>query len=348
MHLHGISEKVKFKGLKDRAKEKIAEVAASLELTPEQLADRLVPDFGLDADGTLRIDYGPRRFTVGFDEQLKPFVADETGARRKDLPKPGAKDDPDLAPAGAARFAALKKDVRTVAADQLHRFEQAMVMQRRWSGAEFRQFIVEHPLVWHVARRLVWATFDASGAALGTMRLAEDRTLADVDDTTVTLAGDASVGVAHPVHLAGTLGAWAEVFADYEILQPFPQLARDTHTLTDAERAATDFARYHGVKVPTTKVLGLERRGWRRAAAEDGGVQPAMERPLPGGALLLAELDPGIAVGDVSMLSEQALIEVWIVGAGGTRWTRDRPHTFGELDPVTVSEIIRDLREVVQ
>ncbi|MEV4516498.1 hypothetical protein AB0K00_47055 [Dactylosporangium sp. NPDC049525] len=54
------------------------------------------------------------------------------------------------------------------------------------------------------------------------------------------------------------------------------------------------------------------------------------------------------AVGDVTMLSEQAFLEVWIVGAGETRWTRDRPHTFGELDPVTVSEIIRDLREVMQ
>jgi Domain of unknown function (DUF4132) len=242
--------------------------------------------------------------------------------------------------------------VRTVAGDQLHRFEQAMVLQRRWSGAEFRQLIVGHPLVWHVARRLVWATFDpaadGAGVPLRTVRLAEDRTLAGLDDTTVTLEDDAVVGVAHPLHLAGTLGAWAEVFADYEILQPFPQLGRDTYTLTDDERTATDFARFHGVKVPTTKVLGLERRGWRRAAAEDGGVQPAMERPLPGGALLLAEIEPGIVVGDVTEFAEQAFLEVWIVGAGGTRWTRDRPHAFGELDPVTVSEIIRDLREVVQ
>jgi hypothetical protein len=186
------------------------------------------------------------------------------------------------------------------------------------------------------------------GMPRGTMRLAEDRTLADVDDVVVTLADDAVVGVAHPLHLAGALAAWGEVFADYEILQPFPQLSRDTYALTGAERAATDLTRFHGVKVPTTKVLGLERRGWRRAAAEDAGVQPAMERALPGGGLLVAELDPGIAVGDVSALSEQALLEVWILGPGRFRWTRDRPHTFGELDPVTVSEIIRDLREVMQ
>jgi hypothetical protein len=99
LQLHGISEKAKFKGLKARAREKIAEVAAGLGLTGEQLSDRLVPDFGLDTDGGMVLDYGPRRFTVGFDEQLKPYVTGEDGKRRKALPKPGAKDDATLAPA---------------------------------------------------------------------------------------------------------------------------------------------------------------------------------------------------------------------------------------------------------
>ncbi len=109
MHLHGIAQKVKFKGLKDRANEKMAEVAAALELRPEQLADRLLPDFGLDDTGSLTLDYGPRRFVVGFDEQLKPFVADAEGKRLKALPKPGAKDDAERAPEAYRRFSGLKR-----------------------------------------------------------------------------------------------------------------------------------------------------------------------------------------------------------------------------------------------
>lgn len=98
MHLHGIAQKVKFKGLQYEAQQRIRQVAERLGLSTEQLADRLVPDFGLDADGSMVLDYGPRRFLVRFDEQLKPFVADEDGKHRKALPKPGAKDDPELAP----------------------------------------------------------------------------------------------------------------------------------------------------------------------------------------------------------------------------------------------------------
>jgi hypothetical protein len=58
-------------------------------LTAEQLADRLVLDFGLDAQGRLTLDYGPSRFVVGFDEQLKPCMVDDDAMRREDLPEPG-------------------------------------------------------------------------------------------------------------------------------------------------------------------------------------------------------------------------------------------------------------------
>nr|BFE61807.1 hypothetical protein GCM10020063_063330 [Dactylosporangium thailandense] len=354
MHLHGIAEKVKFRGLKERAQEKIAEVADALGLSPEQLADRLVPDFGLDPDGTLVLDYGPRRFVVGFDEQLKPYVADEDGKRRKDLPKPGAKDDPQLAPAAAARFAGLKKDVRTVAADQIRRFERAMVLRRRWTPAEFQQFIVEHPLVWHVARRLVWAAYgaaepgEAGGAVLVSLRVAEDRTLAGPGDEPAAIPDGAVIGVAHPLDLGADLAAWGEVFADYEILQPFEQLSRDTQALTEEERQATQLRRQEGLKVPTTTVLGLERRGWRRAAPQDAGVQPAMERDLPGGATLMLDLDPGIIVGLVTEFENQTLGTAYILTEGSASWDRRRGLPFGALDAVTASEILRDLREVTQ
>ncbi|WP_432988605.1 DUF4132 domain-containing protein [Dactylosporangium sp. CA-233914] len=348
MHLHGIAETVKFRGLKERAQEKIGEVADALGLSPEQLADRLVPDFGLEADGTLALDYGPRRFVVGFDEQLKPYVADEDGKRRKDLPKPGAKDDPRLAPAAAARFAALKKDVRTVATDQLRRFECAMVWQRRWSAEEFRRFIVEHPLVWHVARRLVWAAYDDSGAVLVSLRVAEDRSLAGVDDEPAAIPGGALVGVAHPLQLGADVDAWSEVFADYEILQPFEQLSRGTHALTAEERAARELKRHWGVKVPATKVLGLERRGWRRASPQDAGIQPAMERELPSGATLMLDLDPGIVVGDVTVFGDQSLGTAHVLPEDGHSWNRRNALPLGTVDPVTMSEILRDLQEVVQ
>jgi hypothetical protein len=220
-HLDGIAQRAKYKDLRKRGDEKFVEVADALGVTPEQLRDRLVPGFGLDATGGLVLDYGPRRFRVGFDEHLRPHVADEDGTPRKSLPKPGAKDDRELATAAHKRFTTLKKDVGTVVGDQIRRLEAAMVARRRWTVPEFRRLFVEHPLLWHIARRLVWLAEDDSGTT--PFRVAEDRTIAGPDDDALTLRDGARIGLAHPLDLGGALGAWTRVLADYELMQPFPQ-----------------------------------------------------------------------------------------------------------------------------
>ncbi|WP_433791012.1 DUF4132 domain-containing protein [Actinoplanes sp. CA-252034] len=343
MYLHGIAQEVKFRALKERAGEKIAELAAELGLTTEELADRLVPDLGLDAAGSLVLDYGRRTFTVGFDEQLKPFVADATGKRLKALPKPGAQDDPVLAPEAYQRFTALKKDVRAIATDQVRRLEQAMVGRRRWTGAAFRQFLAGHPLLRHLVRRLVWVRFDAAGHPGAGLRPAEDGSLADVTDETVTLGDEDQVGIAHPLHLGDDLAAWAEIFADYEILQPFPQLGREVDPLT-SERAAALVGR----RAPSTTLLGLERRGWRRGSPQDAGVQGWFERDLPGGLQLVVAIDPGIAVGAIDVLGDQTVEAIFVATAGAHHWFRPgQDDRLRELDPITAAEALRDLTEVL-
>ena len=342
MHLNGIAQRIKFKALKERAREKIQEVADGLGLSPEQLADRLVPDFGLDEDGSMVLDYGPRRFVVGFDEQLKPYVLDESGKRRKDLPAPGARDDAELAPASRKRFADLKKDVRTVSRDLIGRLEAAMVAQRGWSVEEFTGLFVRHPVTWHLVRRLVWVS---DGTAF---RVAEDRTLADVEDRTLTLPDTARITIAHPLELNGTLDAWAEVFADYEILQPFPQLGRPVYALTEEERKSQRLTRFEGHTVPTGKVLGLERHGWVREDPQDAGIQGSISRAAGEGRFIVIDLDPGIAVGSPEIFPEHELSAIWIMDNpdGYRRHDEEDPLLFGALDPVMASEVVAALTEL--
>ncbi|MGW1956580.1 DUF4132 domain-containing protein [Streptomyces sp. NPDC001920] len=346
LHLHGIAQRVPFKALKVRAQEKITEVAEALGLTAEQLGDRLVPDFGLDAHGSTVIDYGTRQFTVGFDEQLRPYVRDADGKPRKALPAPGAKDDPDLAPAERKRFAALKKDVRTVAGDQVRRLEAAMVGGRSWTVQEFRELFVAHPLLWHLVRRLVWLS-EVDGEVTA-FRVAEDRTFADVDDDELTPPDAARIRVAHPLHLGEDLGAWSELFADYEILQPFPQLGRAVHTVTEEEAGSHRLTRFEGATVPVGKLLGLTKRGWERGVPQDAGVERWFSKRVDDGVYLVIDLDPGIPVGWVDGLGDQTFRAVWLDTRPDDYYERSRrfPHRFAGLDPVAASEILADLTEV--
>ncbi|MBW6439509.1 DUF4132 domain-containing protein [Actinoplanes hulinensis] len=336
-HLQRIVERSRFNGLRAAAERQVAHVAETMGLTAEQLADRLVPDLGLDGDGSLTLDYGPRRFVVGFDEELKPFVVDGAGKRLKNLPKPGARDDAERATAAYQRFTALKKEVRALAADQIRRLERAMVTGRRWPEEEFRRYYAGHPLVRHLTRRLLWGRYDGSGALIGGFRVAEDGTLADVRDDVTTIAGDETIGVVHPVHLGAALPLWSEVFTDYQIVQPFAQLGRETAALTPAEAAGCKITRFRGRRVPTGAVLGLERRGWRRERPLDGGVQIQITVSPIDGLEVVLDLDPGIAAGAVDLFPEQTLGELGY---------RGRVAALGDLDPAVVSEVLRDLESL--
>jgi hypothetical protein len=204
-------------------------------------------------------------------------------------------------------------------------------------------------LLWHVSRRLVWASFEDSGRLSSAFRVAEDRTLANADDKELKLADGATIGIPHPLHLGESLKRWSDLFADYEILQPFAQLGRDVYKLSDEEREATVLARFEGVKVETVKVLGLERFGWERGQAQDAGIQGWMFRRVPHERAVVLGLEPGIIAGAATEWKEQTLREIWLNNEPTGDWSGgpDKKLKFGALDEVTASEIVRDLRSLV-
>jgi Domain of unknown function (DUF4132) len=345
MHLNGIATHSTHKPLQRHAKEKIAAVADARGLTATELADRLVPDLGLDEQGRLVLDFGPRQFFIGFDESLKPFVKDTQGARLKDLPKPLKSDDAALADAATDRFKQMKKDAKAVASLQVVRLELAMIDRRRWSATDFKLFFLEHPLMRHLAARLLWGVY-AGGGTLQTafqtaFRVAEDWTLADAEDNTTTLSNDASVGVVHVLEMPQPMqAAFDRVFTDYKILQPFKQLGRETYTLTEVERNSSRITRFEHKVVATGSVVGLINRGWERGEAEDGWVGRVSKRVSENLEVEL-ELDPGTIVGDISHQPKQKLPGITLRKVG--TWGDDGRVTFDQLHPIIASEVLRDV-----
>jgi hypothetical protein len=347
MHLHGIAQKLKFKGLQEKAREKIDQIAEARGFTAEELADRLVPDLGLDEDGSLTLDFGERTFRVTFDETLKPAVTDDVGKRLPDLPKPKQSDDADKSKAATDTWKALKKDAKAIASGQVLRLEIAMCAQRRWTTEVFRRFLLEHPLLVHLVRHLVWGTYDDDEKLIGSFRVAEDSSFADMKDETFELPDSARVGIVHRLDLsAGEAAAWGQVLADYKVLQPFAQLSREIVSATDAERNVQQLERVVGLEVPTGKLLGLDNRGWQRGPTMDGGVVGWYEKPMPGGITASVDLDPGIYTGQISDSPKQTLGLVTLAQSGQEYWVKKQALSFGALSPIAFSELLRDLESL--
>jgi len=326
------------KPLKEAAGEQAALIALGMGLDAEGLADRLVPDFELGEEGTLDLDYGsqndgsqgsgPRQFKVGFDERLRPFVIDGRGKVRRSLPKPAEGDDPEAAAEAGKRFALLKKGLKSVATEQVKRLELAMVDGRTWSVPEFQRHLVDHALMWHLTKRLVWQCTSATGTTA--FRLAEDRTWTDADENVIAPPEDARIRISHPALLENELPAWIELFADYEVIQPFEQLMHSVSILSEAEKAAGRLTRFEGEESTTGALFGLTRRDWHPLRHPGTGWTSGLVRRLRGGGAVRVELEPGFGGGYYFDAEEvQTVKEVRLP---------DHP-----MDPVTLSAVIQTL-----
>ncbi|GAA1695519.1 hypothetical protein GCM10009830_49230 [Glycomyces endophyticus] len=336
--VHRLSRQAAFKGLKKAASAEVDRIAARLGLDQDRLLDRLVPDVELDAEGRMTLDFGPRSFSVGFDEQLRPLVVEPGGRTRRSLPKPAAGDDPEAAAAAAARFERLKRGLKSVGTEQVRRMERAMTGGRVWSRPDFERYVAGHALMRHLARRLVWQY--TTGKGWTAFRIAEDGGFADLRDDELRLPERSAVRLPHPLHLGAEAAAWAELLADYEVVQPFAQLDRRVFTLTREEAATGRVARFEGRVLPAKVLTGLARgrTRWKYTQAfsgRGGSGTYGLCRELADGGFLMLDLDPGIGFPVAAAAPEQRLRAVRFT----TEEAADAPALRG-LDPVPVSELL--------
>ncbi|GAB4207062.1 MAG: hypothetical protein OHK0013_24340 [Sandaracinaceae bacterium] len=328
-------QRSRYDDTRDKVRGILEGVAAERGISYEVLEDLLVPELGLE-NGAVSLDLGGRTLAVRLGDHLEAVLTDEEGKTLSAFPKKTKKDDDEAYEAAKKRYSELVEASEAVGKTQVLRFERALRMQRSWSVAELRAHVLPQPLVRHLARRLVWQV-------LGTgqlFRVAEDLTLADVKDEPMPFPpDDARVVIAHPLRAPGLAGfrTWIE---DYRVIQPFPQVGRETFALTDAEKAASAFTRAEGREVAYLPVLALTLgMGWKPVPPGENGID-AITCVVPGeGGPLVARLalQPGLLFGAAKGRPAQTLGALTLTTEDGTA------ARFGSIEPLAASELLRDV-----
>lgn len=292
--------------------------------------DAPVPTVGLDPDGSATFDLGKRVYRVRFNEGLAPFLVDEHDARVDTFPRARKDDDPKKYAEAKERYASLSKDSRIVARFQTALLQSMMCTQRTFTVAQWKERFVTHPLLRHLGRRVVWSQSPSDGAS--TFRIAEDGTLADAHDKAVELR-DLPVTVAHPILMdAETRTAWQTLFHDYQLLQPFPQLARDLYVRAASEIGEHDLPRAVGTRTSRGRLFQMGRRGWR--ARFDDAEMTEYYRTLPCGAVARFQVTPPVA-----MHGSGNDDEVFTITLARSSYPLER------LPPIDYSELVLDLEQ---
>ena len=343
-----ISRKFKFRQVKNAASEALSYAAEQLGITKEELEDRIVPSLGFDEKMEQVFDYGTRSFRVALTPALGLEVYDENGKRLKNLPAPGRKDEPEKAKAASDAWKLLKKQLKTVVANQTLRLEQALSAERLWEVSKWQELFVKNPVMHQFATGLIWGRYE-DGELKDTFCYMEDGSFNTVEEEEYEMPADGRIGLVHPIELEeDVLSAWKEQLADYEVIQPMEQLDRPFCRPTEEEREQTELTRFGGKLLNGLSLSGkLQNMGWYRGSVQDAGGYYTFYREDQG---LGVELEfSGCYVGDeneeVTVYGAQ-FYRAGTVKRGSYVYDTIKPehlYRLGEVSPRYFSEIVLQL-----
>jgi hypothetical protein len=228
--------------------------AVQQDISPYELEEYIVPDYGLDQQGILRVPVG---------ELTGVYSLQDSGKSALSLEKNGES----LRSAPAAHRAALKEFKKlareiddTLSASSM-RLERSFLRQHPWSFNHWKIFYLDHPLIRILTTRLIWK-FNTNGQLATGYYL--DGHIIDYKGKPVVVDADTQVTLWHPMNEpVKTVKAWRSFLLEHHIEQPFEQVNRKTYTPTRDELADGFYSSRFACQV-------LNRQKFKHVIAERG------------------------------------------------------------------------------
>ncbi len=114
-----------------------------------------MPTGGLDADGVLELPIGDRVFRVLLGADFALTLTNPAGKPIKALPADVPPADAEELAAAKKAVASLRKELKQTAEAQTTRLYEAMCATRAWTPADFATYLLRHPIVAPLCRRLL-------------------------------------------------------------------------------------------------------------------------------------------------------------------------------------------------
>ena len=318
-------------------------------LTVDELEDFAVPSYSLDAEGKTELTIGDAKAIVSLSDDGHVAViwrnADEKLVKSVPLhiKKAFGKE--------VKSVSALAKELEQAYSAQRYRLESSFVNVRSMSLAHWRQFLIDHPLLGLLGRRLIWVFSNEQGWEQSGLYCKGQFRGPDGKVTDVTPA--TKVRLWHPLSTeASEVQQWREYIFASAVRQPFRQAFREFYQITDDERQTKMYSnRFAGILMRQHQFSSLCRaRGWkyRLMGAEFDGFNVPTKLLAPW--KMHAEFYVDLPSDRKPALWESALGEKsgfginLFLGSDQVRFYRDRREIAIEDVPAIVySEIMRDV-----
>lgn len=345
--LLAIGTRFRTRSIQDEANRLAQALAERQGWTVSELADRTIPTAGMDDDGILSLDYGPRQFTARLNEELEFVLSDPDGKTLKSLPDPRKDDDATKAAEAKKSFAAAKKELKSVVTMQRERLYEAMCTQRTWTFEDWNTYLNRHPVVRHHCQRLVWGV-QRGGKLAVLFRPLPDGSLTDAADDPVTVQPEDMVSLAHECHLTPDQSAqWRQHLKDYEIEPLFEQFGRQQFELSPESRDRTEVEDFRGHVLEAFKFRGRAiKLGYTRGQAQDAGWFYEYTKRFPTLGIEAIIEFTGNSLPEENRMVAVAALHFDRIGPDAPDAFAERRVPVGDVPPVLLSECWNDVRQI--
>ncbi len=320
----------------------LSAIAAAQGVSPDELEELSVPTFDLNEMGSRHEQVGDTIATITImgTQKVQLTWIDRDGKAQATIPTHVKRDHP----SEVSKLKATVQDMTQALSVQRTRLEGLFLRDVEWTLPRWRECYVDHPLLGHMSRRLIWQF--SHGITVAEASYA-DGDLLDVDDQPLDwLSNACTVRLWHPIGSSATdVERWRLWLERHKVTQPFKQAHREVYRLTDAE-CQTPFQsrRFEGhvIRQHQFSALCRERR-WRYQL--QGGFEPqgeiAARRLLPLHHLQ-AELYIDAPAGDKEPMSGNIYL---YVDTSFVQFANldGQPQPLLDIPAVAFSEIMRDV-----
>jgi hypothetical protein len=318
-------------------------------VSTEELEDMSLQRYGLIQDGICEMVVGEAKATLqlGQDGCVAVVWRGADGKAVKAGPAHSRKTHAKEVRAVVARA----KEIEQAYFAQRVRLESSLTLPRNLEVGHWRTHFIEHPLLGHLGRRLIWVFsndqgWEKSGAYF-------DGQVFNSEEELVDISAAERVRLWHPLASdEGELRRWRERIFASQIRQPFPQAFREYYQVTESERETRLYSNRFAAKVMRQHQFArlCRERGWSyrlMGSHFDGFNVPTKELPAWN---MHATFHVDLLPDRDDLLKNSALAEVsgsginLFLGSDQVRFYRDQQEiAVDEVPALVYSEVMRDV-----
>ncbi|WP_210411127.1 DUF4132 domain-containing protein [Leptospira kmetyi] len=343
--------KTKYPNVRDAAQEAFESIAFEMGLTPYELQDRMLPDFGF-AGLSKKLNISKTEYTVKISPSLSFVYLNGDGKPVKTPPKQNETEKKKQKEENSL----LKETARQFS----NNLENSMVVQRKWSIADWKEFYLKNPVANAFAQNFVW-TFDSKGKAETNRFHLDGDQILTIEDKPAKIDENAKIYLVHPYLLSeAEKKDWAEKFKTKDVKPTFPQLNRPIHLVPDGDKDKKMSRQFEDGEISgSTFKYRAKKYGWRRGSVVDAGEVSSYKKVFPGEEIEVFVKLQGMNVSAYDYDEQVTIGEFFFANAGSIKtgsYVYDEPrgeedfrlHSLQKVNPILYSETVYDLKRILE